>query len=66
MPQANLQAILFDMPLAATVRAFGGPMLSDAELDTPVPTKLLTKDSVLVGSGLGSAAWKPDLSWSPA
>jgi len=26
----------------------GGPMLSDAELDTPVPTRLLSKDTVLV------------------
>ena len=36
------------MLLAATVRAVGGPMLSDAELDTPVPTRLLSKDTVLV------------------
>ncbi|MGW0071784.1 hypothetical protein ACWDUI_30485 [Streptosporangium sandarakinum] len=28
--------------------ALGGPMLSDAELDTPVPTRLLSKDTVLV------------------
>jgi hypothetical protein len=26
----------------------GGPMLSDAELDAPVPTRLLSKDTVLV------------------
>ena len=26
----------------------GGPMLSDAELDTPVPTRLLSKDTALV------------------
>jgi hypothetical protein len=26
----------------------GGPMLSDAELDTPVPTRLLSNDTVLV------------------
>jgi hypothetical protein len=26
----------------------GGPVLSDAELDTPVPTRLLSKDTVLV------------------
>ena len=51
IPETNLLAILFGMPLAATVRAFGGPMLSDAELDTPVPTKLLSKDTVLVGWG---------------
>ncbi|WP_067828024.1 hypothetical protein [Actinomadura kijaniata] len=28
--------------------ALGGPMLSDAELDTPVPTRLLSHDAVLV------------------
>lgn len=28
--------------------ALGGPMLSDAELDTPVPTRLLSNDTVLV------------------
>ncbi|WP_433540483.1 hypothetical protein ACQP10_35270 [Streptosporangium sandarakinum] len=28
--------------------ALGGPMLSDAELDTPVPTRLLSKDTVLL------------------
>jgi hypothetical protein len=28
--------------------ALGGPMLSDTELDTPVPTRLLSKDTVLV------------------
>lgn len=26
----------------------GGPVLSDAELDTPVPTRLLSKDTVMV------------------
>ncbi|MGP4104976.1 hypothetical protein [Nonomuraea sp. KM90] len=28
--------------------ALGGPALSDAELDTPVPTRLLSKDTALV------------------
>lgn len=28
--------------------ALGGPMLSDAELETPVPTRLLSKDTALV------------------
>jgi len=28
--------------------ALGGPMLSDAELDTPVPTRLLSNDTILV------------------
>jgi hypothetical protein len=28
--------------------ALGGPMLTDAELDTPVPTRLLSNDTVLV------------------
>ncbi|MFC7564650.1 hypothetical protein ACFQU9_15725 [Actinomadura namibiensis] len=32
--------------------ALGGPMLSDAELDTPVPTRLLSHDAVLVDQPL--------------